>query len=65
MTGTFASKNNFAKLGADWSAYIRATYQKPSTMNGYCMLNQGRYEDTKKTSQAAKNMKLLVVDWQE
>lgn len=71
MSGLFSSTNNFAKLGTDWSTYIRATYHQPSTTNGSCLLalgdgnGQGLYDNNKKTAQANKHMKLIDVDWKE
>lgn len=65
LSQPFSSTNNFAKLGNDWSSYIRTTYHEPGTLNGSCMLDQGRYADAKKTSETNKNMKVVLVDWKE
>src|SRR5262249_34546210 len=63
LSQPFTSRNNFAKLGNDWSNYIRTTYHEPGTMSGSCMLDQGRYEGIKKVSETT--MKLVLVDWKE
>jgi len=63
LSQPFSSTSNFAKLGNDWSIYIRTTYHEPGTMNGSCMLNQGRYDDARKTAEASKTMKVVLVDW--
>ena len=65
LSQPFASTNNFAKLDNDWTNYIRSTYHEPSTLNGTCMLNQGRYDTTKRDAEGNKTMKLVLVDWKE
>jgi hypothetical protein len=65
LSQPFSSTSNFARLGNDWSDYIRTTYHEPAAMSGSCMLNHGRYEDAKKTAEASKTMKVVLVDWKE
>ena len=65
LSQPFSSPDNFAKLGNDWTNYIRTTYHEPSTLSGSCMLNQDRFEGTRKDSEASKTMKVVLVDWRE
>lgn len=58
------ARHKLADLGTDWSDFIRARYHLPSTMNGSCMANLGRYEASRRALEARKN-KIIDVDWQE